>query len=408
MEATPKDSHGAQIISALENTFRKYAALDTGLPLVLALWTLSTHVFDCFDTFPYLGITSPTKRCGKTRVAEIIELLSCDALLTAGASSAAIYRTIQAQDVKKHTVTLLMDEAEMLRAKSERAEQLREILNAGYRRGQYVLKCEGDKHEPRRFKVFCPKVLVLIGALPDTLADRCIPIGMRRRRPSEHLCRFFYTQAKWHARRILKEIAKWATTSRAMVRRRLRRDMLFLEDREAELWLPLFAVCSAACPDRAEEFKRIATRISHGKQSSEPGDLGIALLTDIRPVFDQCREERLPSSKLLLELNAIEESAWPSWSDGRGLDPRGLARLLRPFRIEPRNLRLDSGLVVKGYARTDFEEAWATYLPANSAATPLQTATVAGTNGVGDPLRTCHVAEGESEKSPPQSRHVAV
>jgi len=62
---TTNENNGAQIVATLESTFRKYMALDSGLPIVLALWTLATHVFDCFDAFPYLAITSPTKRCGR-------------------------------------------------------------------------------------------------------------------------------------------------------------------------------------------------------------------------------------------------------------------------------------------------------------------------------------------------------
>src|SRR5271157_6095237 len=142
MPGTLKETAGAQIIAALEGTFRRYVALDPGLPLVLALWSLATHVFDCFDAFPYLAVTSPTKRCGKTRLAEIVELLACNGLRTVGASPAAVFRTIQKHDLDGDTVTLIIDEAEVLGTKSERSEQLREILNAGYRRGQRVLRCE--------------------------------------------------------------------------------------------------------------------------------------------------------------------------------------------------------------------------------------------------------------------------
>ena len=45
-------------------------------------------------------------------------------------------------------------------------------------------------------------------------------------------------------------------------------------------------------------------------------------------------------------------------------------------------------MILKVYEQANFEEAWATYLPANSAATPLQAATAAGANGVGDPRDT--------------------
>jgi hypothetical protein len=129
-----------------------------------------------------------------------------------------------------------------------------------------------------------------------------------------------------------------------------------------------------AVPDRVESLKAIALGISRSKQAEEPAELGVLLLRDIRDEFATERQDRLPSTRLLADLNILDESPWPAWSRGRGLDPRGLARLLRPFKIEPHNLRMPDGSVVKGYERADFEDAWVTYLPALAAATPLQPA----------------------------------
>lgn len=377
MPRTLKETAGEGIVTTLEGTFKKYLALDVGLPLVLALWTLATHVFDCFDAFPYLAITSPTKRCGKTRLAEIVELFSCNGLRTVGATPAGVFRMIQMNELKDDTVTLIMDEAEVLGTKSERSEQLREILNAGYRRGQHVLRCErlGENgYEPHRFNVYCPKVIALIGNLNDTLADRCIPIAMRRRKLCEHVERFFFSKATLEAKRVRKGLEKWAKASSRRVKTCHRRDLEFLEDREAELWSPLFAVCAAADPDRLEQLKVIALRVSGSKQAEEPAEFGVLLLRDIREVFERNPEARLPTAGMLGALNAIDESPWAGWSRGVGLDARGLARLLKPFRISPHNVRFDENTVVKGYERSDFEEAWATYLPPGSAATMLQPA----------------------------------
>jgi hypothetical protein len=366
---------GAEIVNTLESMYRKYVALDAGLHFVLALWTLATHVFDCFDAYPYLAITSPTKRCGKTRLAEIIELFCCNGQRIVGATPAAIFRTIQMYELDGGTVTLILDEAEVLGTKSDRSEALREILNAGYRRGQSVQRCERTSEgawEVQRFSVYSPKVIVLIGNLNDTLADRCIPIAMRRRKPGENVERFLYSQALRQAKRYRKELENWAKTNRLKVKRCHRQDLEFLEDREAELWLPLFSVCRVVAPERLEQLKITALKISHGKQSEEPAEFGVLLLKDIREIFDRDRADRLSSTGLLGTLAGNEESPWSTWGNGRGLDARGLARLLRPFKIGSHNLRLDDGSILKGYARMDFEEVWATYLPGDSAATALQ------------------------------------
>lgn len=373
----PKHAVGSEIITALEETFCKYLALDPGLPLVLSLWTLATHLFDCFDAFPYLAITSPTKRCGKTRLAEIVEMLSNNGQRIVGATQAAIFRTIQAQELEGGTVTLIMDEAETLATRSERSEALREVLNAGYRQGQSVPRCERKGEggfEVLRFNVYCPKVIVLIGTLSDTLADRCIPILMRRHKSAEKLERFIFSIVRREANRLSRESQRWAKSRsiKVKVKRHHRHDLGFLEDREAELWSPLFSVCAVAAPDRQEHLKAIALSVSGAKQADEPNDMGILLLKDVREVFNQSQQDRLSTFDLLNALNLIDESPWARWSRGFPLDARKLARLLRPFGVVPHNLRLDDDRVVKGYERADFEEAWATYLTQDSPATTLQ------------------------------------
>ena len=107
--------------------------------------------------------------------------------------------------------------------------------------------------------------------------------------------------------------------------------------------------------------------------------MGTLLLRDIRDVFERTGLERLTSSRLLVELTIIEESPWNGWSNGRGLSARDLARLVRPFRIGSHNLRTE-GQILKGYDRSEFEEAWATYLPLDPAATPLQSNAGAGSS----------------------------
>jgi putative DNA primase/helicase len=374
MSRTRENGAGAQIVSVLEGTIRKYIALDAGLPLVLALWILATHVFECFDAFPYLAITSPTKRCGKTRLAEIIELFCANGLRTVGATPAAIFRSIHKELAEDRTLTLIIDEAEVLGNRSDRSEALREILNAGYRRGQVVLRCEktGETQDPKQYSTYSPKVIVLIGRLNDTLADRCIPVPMRRRGSGEHVERLFLPRLKRQSRDVQRKVAQWAGATRKRIRAHYSRaDLAFLEDREAELWLPLFCVCRVTVPDRWEELRAIARGISTLKASDEPDDFGVLLLRDIRSVFDRSATDRFPTVGVTQALCTIETSPWATWARGRELDARGLARLLRPFHIAPHNIRVEDQ-VVKGYERDDFTESWARYLPCEAAATTLQ------------------------------------
>jgi hypothetical protein len=165
-----------------------------------------------------------------------------------------------------------------------------------------MLRCQkGDdgKFEAQEFEVYCPKVFILIGMLWDTLADRCIPINMRRRKLNEPVERFFYSAAKREARSVLKNVAAWAESNRQKVKRCLRGDLAFLQDREAELWLPLFAVCQVAAPQCVEELRHIALRLSRSKESDEP-EKGVLLLHDIRTIFERNGESRISTTGLIL------------------------------------------------------------------------------------------------------------
>ena len=62
---------------------------------------------------------------------------------------------------------------------------------------------------------------------------------------------------------------------------------------------------------------------------ADDGSLGERLLADLRTVFGT--DDRLASATILARLRELEESPWADL-DGRGLDARGLARLLRRLR----------------------------------------------------------------------------
>ena len=69
---------------------------------------------------------------------------------------------------------MLLDEAETLEARSERAECLRAVCHEDYKRGGHVARCEGEEREIRWFSVYSPKVFSAIGCLSGALLARYI------------------------------------------------------------------------------------------------------------------------------------------------------------------------------------------------------------------------------------------
>src|SRR5207244_1991266 len=94
---------------------RRFVVMSDVQADAVALWVAHTHVFDAFGCTPYLAITSPEKRSGKTRLLEVLELLVREPLPTANISDAALFRVIE-----ERKPTLLVDEVDSIFGKKSR------------------------------------------------------------------------------------------------------------------------------------------------------------------------------------------------------------------------------------------------------------------------------------------------
>lgn len=116
---------------------RRYVVMTETQADAVALWTAHTHAVAASETTPYLAVTSAVKRSGKTRLREVLGLLVHEPLSASNISDAAIFRAID-----KLSPTLLLDEADAVFKARER-EELRGLLNAGYRRGALAYRMGG-------------------------------------------------------------------------------------------------------------------------------------------------------------------------------------------------------------------------------------------------------------------------
>ena len=95
------------------------------------------------------------------------------------------------------------------------------------------------------------------------------------------------------------------------------------------------------------------------------------MLHDIRDIFNTRGADRLTSKELVAGLNDLEEGAWSEWRGIRDNDrphrltQAELAALLAPFQIRPRVIwpghRAAGSKSARGYLRSQFEDAWASY-----------------------------------------------
>ena len=197
------------ILDRIADHVARYVVADRDQLVALALWVAHTHAIEAAEVTPYIAVTSAEKRSGKTLLQSVMAPLVARPLPTANATVAAIFRSLTEQP----PATLLWDEVDTsLHGRTPDAEERRGIVNAGYERGQSVLRCvgEGAKQRVERFQVFGPKMLSGIGNLPGTIADRSIPIRLRRRAPHEEIERHRRREVLPIAESIRENLITWA------------------------------------------------------------------------------------------------------------------------------------------------------------------------------------------------------
>jgi putative DNA primase/helicase len=354
-EPWPEQVDGADLLNDLVAILRRYIVLPPWGTVAIALWVILAHVHDAFEVSPYLLLKSPTKRAGKTKTFTILERLVPRPLPTANVSAAGLFRSIQ-----KFKPTLLVDEADTFLFLNE---ELRGILNGGHTRATAnVVRCSGDDFEPRCFSTWCPKAIALIGNLHGTLEDRSIAVPIRRKAPHEKTERLRLDRMDGNLEVLRRKAARWAHDHVEALRHAEATVPEELHDRAADNWRTLQAIanqCGGPWPDEA----RRAALILSGAGPEEDTSPAIQLLADLRAVFRDLTADRLSSKQVVQSLTAMEDRPWPEWRKGKPLTENQLAKLLKPFGVGPKVIRLKDGSTPRGYLLSDLKDAFARYLP---------------------------------------------
>jgi hypothetical protein len=65
---------GAELLDALRATLARYISFPTRDAIAaVTLWIVVTHALPAFEVAPRLVLTSPQKRCGKTRALDLLQ-----------------------------------------------------------------------------------------------------------------------------------------------------------------------------------------------------------------------------------------------------------------------------------------------------------------------------------------------
>jgi len=221
------------IVQILEENIDFHKSTDSKL---LAVWIMGTYLLPIFDAYPYI-LLSGTRGAGKTKVLEVVCRLAFNAEMTSNATPSSIFRIIEANQS-----TILIDEGEMLTSRED-SQELRLILNAGYRRNNPVSRTHKETHEVQWFNTYSAKMLAAINTPDPTLLTRCLPItmirtgnkqkGNKRINESTTDWLFMHDCLYRYALQCIPEVAEIINHDQ---------DINILQCRQNELWLPLLAI----------------------------------------------------------------------------------------------------------------------------------------------------------------------
>lgn len=351
----------ARLIERVERFLTDFIVLPLYASTVIAAWVLAAWMSNVWDRFPHLSIYSPEKRCGKTRLLEVLKLIVPNPISTSSISPAALYRVIGQSE--KRRPTIILDEAQSLsRVKSESGEVLRELLNAGIEKDAKVIRCGGKKmEEVLEFPTYSPKIFAQIGAPDGVLADRSLPIEMKRK-TSESVQRFLMREVQPRAEALRKKLEQWAKDNESFVAEIYPGiDTLDIEnDRMADLLLPLQAALLLDGNERRDILLAYATSLEERDKRPESQSPGVRLLTACREIFDGEKDTSfIPTDVLIERLVSRTEEPWHRWNHGHGMTDEALANLLRPYGIRPTH---NKAKTKRGYYVSDFQDAFERYL----------------------------------------------
>jgi hypothetical protein len=366
---------GEQVLRSVYDFIGRFVVFPSEHARVaVALWILHAHLVDRWESTPRLAFLSPEPASGKSRALEILELLVPRPVLAVNVSAAYLFRRV-ADDAGRPTI--LFDEIDtVFGPKAKDNEELRAFLNAGHRRGANFGRCvvRGRTVETEDLPAYSAVALAGLGWLPETILSRSVIIRMRRRHAGEQIEPYRRRECATDRARIYGQIEIWARAQPQDIS-----DWPVMpaeiQDRDADVWEALLAVADAIGGSWPDRSRRAAVALVAASREIEPS-LGVRLLADILHVFEV---DAMSSKMLLQKLQEIEESPWRDIK-GKPLDERGLAHRLRQYGIKSKTIRIGDA-TPKGYSRSDFHEAWQSYLPAKSA-TSATSATVANFQGV--------------------------
>ena len=354
-EALPPEPPAPDLFNSIAAYISQYLACDQHQLAILTLWVAHTWSFKPFCTAAYLNVRSPQPQSGKSTCLMLLKELSNNPSFATGVSAEAFRKYLLTDatriDDNKFEATIFLDECHHTFGPSER-QPLVALLNSG----SDVAPCYfAGTHE---YYIFGPKAFAGNTPLPRSLAARCIPITLRRKKPSDILCRFHPRLAREDTITLVNQLISWARSNRSALEKaaqttppRIPPGLTPREQACAEPLLHLADLVGGSWPEKAR------TAINNVFQLAEETTT-VELLCDIRDLFYSNNDsEYLSTQNILTALRELEHRPWSAWGRSSG---KKLGTLLHPLGITSRYLNEER---CRGYYFKHFQDAWERYIP---------------------------------------------
>lgn len=165
-----------KIYEDIGSILKEYCDLREDYYTLISLWVIGTYIHKSFETYPYLFINA-MRGSGKTRLLKLIAALSNKGDVIGSLKESVLFRTPPG-------TTICLDEFESIGNKENQA--LRELLNAGYKKGmkikrmKKVKKLTGEDFEVEVFEPYTPICMANIWGIEEVLGDRSVTMVLEK------------------------------------------------------------------------------------------------------------------------------------------------------------------------------------------------------------------------------------
>jgi len=344
---------GNALLHALVEKIKRHVVMSPDQTSAVALWVMLTWIHDIAAVHsPLLLVTSAEANSGKSTLMGVVGFLARRSLLSVSISGPALFRSIE-----KWRPTFVIDEADTVIANND---DLKEVVNSGWTRGQSVIRCDPDTNEPRPYSTFAPKAVGMKGRkLPDTTLSRAIVVEMKRKRPQEAATDFDHVDDPEFSN-LRRQLLRWADDNAAALFRATPEVPRGFHNRTRANWRPLLAIAERAGDGWKRQAWQAAAAIEKVKATFE-SSIGVKLLEAIRVMFET-NVDCLLSKDIIASLIADPEQPWGDYRHGKSITQKQLAGLLGNYQIYSGTVHPAGVAHGKGYKRQQFEEAFDRYL----------------------------------------------